>query len=190
MDHMGLHTDLTAVQAVSATLPVADGAVMSGLPYERRLSSPCRLTLAAKLGSGIDGAWWPYTTSIARELPDLIDTLCMPLGQVVDIGINWSPFEGVPDLDLINRRGVAVTPGRETRRLRVMALTGTRTRADLMVVPWQTSTALAVMVLRRAAGLPILSAHQHTRAFQTADAIVRAVRTQDAIIPTFAESPR
>lgn len=188
MDHVGLHTDLTAVQAISAVSAVADGGVMSGRPHERRLSSPCRLTLAAKLGSGVDGAWWPYTASIARELPDLIDTLCRPLGQVVDIGVNWSPFEGVRDLDLLNRRGVAATQGRETRRLRVIVLTGTRTRAHLMVVPWHTSTALAVLVLRQAAGLPILSAHQHTRAFQTADAVVRAVRTRDALIPTFAES--
>lgn len=189
MDHAGLDTDLTAVQAVSATLPVADGAVMGGPPFGRRLSSPCRLTLAAELGSGVNGAWWPYTASIARELPELIDTLCKPLGQVVDIGVNWSPFEGVPDLDLIHRRGVAATPGQETRRLRVMAITGTRGRANLMVVPWHTTTALAVMVLRRAAGLPILSAHQDTRAFQTADAIVRAARTQDGLIPTFADSP-
>ena len=50
---------------------------------------------------------------MARELPDLIDALREPLGQVIDIGINWSPLEGVPDLDLLNRRGVAATPGRE-----------------------------------------------------------------------------
>lgn len=184
MDHAELATDLTAAQAVSAGLAAADGGVMGG----RRVSSPCRVTLAAELGSGVNGAWWPYTASIARELSDLIETLCRPLGQVVDIGVNWSPFEGVPDLDLINRRGVAATPGRETRRLRVMAITGSRGRANLMVVPWHTSTALAVMVLRQAAGLPILSAHQDTRACQTADAIVRAARTQDGLIPTLAES--
>lgn len=189
MDDAGLHTDLTAVQVVSASLPVAAGDVTGGPPYARRLSHPCRLTLAAELVRRVNGAWWPYTASIARELPDLIETLCEPLGQVVDIGVNWSPFEGVPDLDLINRRGVAATPGRETRRLRVMAVTGTRGRANLMVVPWHTSTALAVMVLRQAAGLPILSAHQDTRAFQIADAIVRAARTQDGLIPTFAGSP-
>jgi hypothetical protein len=43
------------------------------------------------------------------------------------------------------------------------------------------------MVLRHAADLPILFAHQHTLAFQAAAAIVRAVRTQDARIPTPAD---
>jgi hypothetical protein len=180
-------TDLNAIQAVSATVPVAESGIMCGALYGRRVTSPCRLTLAGELGGGLDGAWWPHSTSIARELPDLIAALREPLGQAVDIAVNWSPFEGVPDLDLLNRRGVAATPGRESRRLRVMAITGTRARADVLVVPWQTSTALAVMVLRHAAGLPILSVHQQTLAFQAAAAIVRAVRTQDARIPTPAD---
>jgi hypothetical protein len=41
----------------------------------RRLSSPVRFTLAAELGGSLDGAWWPHTASIGRELPDLIDAL-------------------------------------------------------------------------------------------------------------------
>ena len=124
----------------------------------RRLSSPVRFTLASELGDSLDGAWWPHTASIARELPDLIEALREPLGQIVDIGLNWSPLEGVPDLDLLNRRGVAATPGRETRRFRVMTL----------------------MLLRQAADLPVMYAHQHTSAFETAGVIVAAARGQDA----------
>jgi hypothetical protein len=146
----------------------------------RRLSSPVRFTLASALGDGLDGAWWPHTASIARELPDLIDALCERLGQIIDIGLNWSPLEGVPDLDLLNRRGVAATPGRETRRFRVMTLTGSNARANLLVVPCRTSTALAIMLLRLAADLPVMYAHQHTPAFETAGAIVTAARGQDA----------
>ena len=81
---------------------------MTSEPAGRRLSSPVRFTLATELGDGLDGAWWPHTASIARELPDLIEALREPLGQVVDIGLNWSPLEGVPDLDLLNRRGLKV----------------------------------------------------------------------------------
>jgi Family of unknown function (DUF5994) len=144
------------------------------------LSSPVRFTLASELGDGLDGAWWPHTASIARELPDLIDALRDPLGQILDIGLNWSPLEGVPDLDLLNRRGVAATPGRETRRFRIMTVTGSEARADLLVVPSRTSTALAIMLLRQAADLPVMYAHQHTPAFETAGAIVAAARGQDA----------
>jgi hypothetical protein len=125
---------------------------------------------------------------MARELPDLTDALREPLGQVIDIGVNWSPLQGVPDLDLLNRRGVAATPGRETRQLRVMTITGAHARANLLVIPCRTSTALAVMLLRQAADLPILYAHQNTAAFQTACAIVSAARAQDAPIATPVDS--
>ena len=155
---------------------------------ERRLSSPVRFTLASELGVGIDGAWWPHTASIARELPELIDAVRPRLGRVIDIGLNWSPLEGVPDLDLLNRRGVAATPGRETRQLRVMTVTGSQARANLLVVPCRTSPALAVMVLRQAADLPILHAHQQMPAFEAACAILRAAREQVAPHATTADS--
>jgi hypothetical protein len=155
---------------------------------ERRLSSPVRFTLSSGLGDGLDGAWWPHSASIARELPELIDAVRARLGRVIDIGLNWSPLEGVPDLDLLNRRGVAATPGRETRHLRVMTITGTQARANLLVVPCRTSPALAVMVLRRAADLPIQYAHQQMPAFEAACAILRAARDQDAPRATAAGS--
>lgn len=161
---------------------------MTTEPNGRRMSSPVRFTLASELGDGLDGAWWPHTASIARELPDLIDALREPLGQIIDIGLNWSPLEGVPDLDLLNRRGVAATPGRETRRFRVMTLTGSDAKANLLVVPCRTSTALAIMLLRQAADLPVMYAHQHTSAFETAGVIVAAARGQDAPSPTPVDS--
>ena len=61
--------------------------------YGRRLSSPVRFTLASNLGSGLDGAWWPRTASIARELSDLADALRESLGQVIDHRANASGHE-------------------------------------------------------------------------------------------------
>ena len=57
----------------------------------RQLSGRTRLTLVSELGGALDGAWWPYTSSVAKELPELIEALERPLGQIVDIGVNWSP---------------------------------------------------------------------------------------------------
>jgi Family of unknown function (DUF5994) len=151
---------------------------MTSEVHARRLSSPVRFTLASNLGSGLDGAWWPHTVSIARELSALADAVRKPLGQIIDISVNWSPLQGVPDLDLLNRRGVAATPGRDNRHLRVMMITGSRARARLLVVPCRTSIALAVMLLRQAADLPVLYEHQHTTAFHTAGVIVRTARAQ------------
>jgi hypothetical protein len=155
----------------------------------RRMAGPTRLTLASVLGDDLDGAWWPHTASVARELPDLIDALRDPLGEIIDIGVSWSPIEGVVDLDSFNRRGVDALPGWKARHQRVMTVTGSLARARLLVVPCRTTTALAVLVLRRAAGLPILPSHLDTPAYQAADDIVRAARAECAMRARLAESP-
>ena len=144
------------------------------------MTDPIRMTLAPEVGDTICGAWWPYTASMARELPGLIERLHEPLGQVADIDINWSSLHGVPNFDALGRRGAVPLPGQETRRHRVMTLTGTVARTHLLIVPSDTTKGLAVMVLRCAADLPVLTMHQNTDAFRTAEAIVRAARAQQA----------
>jgi Family of unknown function (DUF5994) len=151
---------------------------LSPLDRRRRLASPTRITLAPVLGDDLNGAWWPHTQSIARELPELIDALHDSLGQVVDIGVNWSAFDGVLDLDSLSRRGIDAIPGWKERHQRVMTVTGNQARANLLVVPARTTTALAVMVLRQSAGLPILHQHVDTPAYRAADEIVRAARAE------------
>ena len=150
-------------------------------PDRRRLASPTRVTLASVLGDDdLDGAWWPHTASVARELPELIDALDERLGQIIDIGVNWSAFDGVLDLDSLTRRGIDAIPGWKARHQRVMTVTGSHARVNLLVVPCRTTTALAVMVLRQAAGLPILPSHLDTPAYRAADDIVRAARAECA----------
>ena len=145
----------------------------------RRLASPTRLTLAPILGDDeLDGAWWPHTTNIARELPELISALGDRLGRIMDIAVNWSAFEGVLDLDSLTR--AETIPGFKARQQRVMTITGSHARANLLVVPCRTTTALAVMVLRQAAALPILPSHLTTPAYHAADNIVRAARAECA----------
>jgi Family of unknown function (DUF5994) len=144
----------------------------------RRLTGPVRLTLGPELRDAIGGAWWPYTSSMARELPGLIDALREPLGEVIDIGVNWSSLERVPDLDQLSRSGAVPLPGQETRHHRVMTVTGSTAQVHLLIVPSDTTKGLAVMILRTAAQLPILAIHQHTDAFRTAATIVQAARAQ------------
>ena len=158
---------------------------MTGALKRQHLAGPTRLTLVSELGGALDGGWWPYRPSIAKELPELIEALEPPLGQIVDIGVNWSSLDGVPDLDSLHYRGNAAVPGRNNRPQRVMTVTGSRACARLLVVPWRTSTALAVMLLRRAAGLPVFSVHRDTDAFRTAEDIVCAARAEH---PMFSSS--
>ena len=96
---------------------------MSAL-HDRRSESPIRLTLASQLGGDLDGAWWPHTPSEARELPELIEALREPLGEIIDIGVNWSPLDGVPDLDSLSR--VSAIPGHQIPQVRVITMTGRR----------------------------------------------------------------
>jgi hypothetical protein len=129
--------------------------------------NPLRLTLASRLGNKIDGAWWPRTGLISRELTELVSALDVRLGQVIDINVNWSALQRQHDLNWDYWQGI---------RPHVMTVDGRDARAKLLIVPHRTGTALAVMVLRRAAGLPVFAAHLDSRAFQTADCIVRVAR--------------
>lgn len=152
---------------------------MTSPPTRRRRDDSIRLTLASELGQPIDGAWWPQTSSVAHELPGLIEALEPVLGQIVDVGVNWSALAGTPDLDKMNWRVGSVIADKDTSHHRVITVTGNQSRVRLLVVPCRTSTALAVMLLRQAARLPIMSIHRDTDAYRLADGIVRAARAEN-----------
>jgi hypothetical protein len=152
---------------------------MNSAARGRRLASPVRLTLAFDLGGDLDGAWWPHTASVARELPELTDALFRRLGRIIDISVNWSSLTGPPDHDSLHRPNTA-DPGRMISRQRLMTITGREAAATLLVVPSRTASVLAAVVLRRAAGLPITAVERNTQAFQTADEIVRAARAESS----------
>ena len=133
----------------------------------RHSASPVRLTLAPKLGNKVDGAWWPRTGLISRELRELISLLDVRLGHVIDINVNWSSLQRQPDLNWAWWQGI---------HPHIMTVGGRDARAKLLIVPHRTGTALAVMILRRAAGLPIYAAHRDSQACHTAECIVRVAR--------------
>ena len=151
---------------------------MSGAGPNRRLASPVRVTLAFQLGSDLDGAWWPHTASLANELPELTEALFKRIGRIIDISINWSSVAGSPDLDSLNRPRIADSARPVAQR--IMTVTGSKALAKLIVIPSRTSTSLAVMVLRRAADLPIGGADRKSQRFLTADHIVQAARAESA----------
>ncbi|WP_081288470.1 DUF5994 family protein [Mycobacterium asiaticum] len=146
----------------------------------RRLASPVRLTLAHVLGSAIDGAWWPHTASIARELPELIDVLSPRLGEIVDISVNWSSLQASPDLDVLCGAKPSL-PGNLAIRQRLMTVSGSHASANLLVVPCRTSGPLAVMLLRQAADLPIMPIEIDSQMFRAGDHIVRAARAESEL---------
>ena len=93
---------------------------MNGLTGARRCARPARIALATLLGGDIDGAWWPHTGSAAAELPGLIEALHKPLGEIIDISVNWSATEAPPDLN--SMRYAMSTPGSQGGRQRLMVV--------------------------------------------------------------------
>lgn len=147
----------------------------------RRLTSPVRISLAPQSGGIVDGAWWPRDACLAHELADLIDAVRQPLGAITDITVNWPSTEGTRDLD--SRR--FVSPINKTQpyntHLHVMVLIGRHARANLLIVPYLTTSNLAVMVLRLAARMAISDAQQATETFRIADCIVRTACAEHAM---------
>jgi hypothetical protein len=156
-------------------LPV-DTAVSMPHLRGRHGTNPIRVCVARELGHDIDGAWWPRVDRIANELPSLVTVLTPLLGDIKSINVNWSPLQRPPDLNW---------PGWEQKRQHVMTVNGWEACANLLIVPYATNTALALMVLRLAADLPIDTADRNKRAFATAGSILCAAQRQcDLPAPT------
>lgn len=135
----------------------------------RRRANPVRICVAHALGRDIDGAWWPRVDRINYELPALVAVLTPLLGNITTIQVNWPPLQRPPDFNW---------PGWEYKRQHVITLNGEDACANLLIIPYATYSALALMVLRRAAGLPIELADRSKPAFVTAGSILQAAQQQ------------
>ena len=145
---------------------------MIGPAVGRCQANSLRLTLAVELGHEIDGAWWPHADRITNELPNLVAVLTPLLGDIDSINVNWSPLQRPPDL---NWRGW------EHKRQHVMTLRGAHHSANLLIISYATHSALAIMLMRCAANLPIDVADRAKLAFSTAGSILRAAQQQRAV---------
>jgi hypothetical protein len=152
---------------------------MNGMTGTRRLARPVRLALARQLGADIDGAWWPYTASVADELPQLIGALHNPLGEIVDICINWSATQGPRELYETVSGSRSASDGHPGRQ-RLMVVEGRLGCANLLVVPHMTSQALGVMVMRCASAKSFSGAERDTQMFEIADCVMRAAQLESA----------
>lgn len=130
-----------------------------------------RLCVASELGHDIDGAWWPRTDKMTSELPRLVAAMTSLLGDVTSINVNWPPLQRPPDFNW---------GGWQHKRQHVMTLHGLHECANLLIIPYETHNALAVMLLRRAANLPVSATDHSKPAFSTAGAILLAAQRQSA----------
>ena len=136
-----------------------------------RSANPFRLSVSSHLGGDIDGAWWPRVDRMTVELPGLIAALTPLLGDITSINVNWPHLQRPPDFNW---------PGWEHKPQHVMTINGGKARVNLLIIPYTTYSGLALMVLRRAASLPVLPADRDKPAFVTAGTILQAAMTQRA----------
>jgi len=160
------------VQAEEANL-------MTSPRLSRRTASPVRVSLSADRGGDIDGAWWPRTATMARELPDLIEAVFPTLGEIIDISVNWSANSPTPVLSTMAPE-IAARIGGNAPHHRLMFLVGRSVVTKLLVIPAMTAPALAIMVLRQAGrrGIPELDCG--TKEFEAADRVMCAARAESA----------
>jgi hypothetical protein len=102
-----------------------------------------------------DGGWWPRSRDPATELPTLIAAVTDRLNPVRRITLNAAAWDGRPQI-------IMTTEGREVRLdwfgaggAHTISLIGSRrSRLDLVMIPSDTATILALVCLAIAAGAP------------------------------------
>ncbi|MFG2456980.1 DUF5994 family protein [Streptomyces sp. NPDC048523] len=99
----------------------------------------------------LDGAWWPRSRDLSQELPGLADVLDPLWGRITRIAVNPRHWPIIPPRVFVN--GHVVKVGWFTSELdphKILLLSGTSGRWDLLVVPPETTTPSAARLMAAA----------------------------------------
>ncbi|MCB5163465.1 DUF5994 family protein [Streptomyces bambusae] len=97
----------------------------------------------------LDGAWWPRSRDVERELPALIGALSEHLGPITRVGLDASAWNGLPTRLVVDGRVVHLDSdpvGDDT----VLVTRGDRDHFALLVVPPDTTPDAARTAMARA----------------------------------------
>jgi hypothetical protein len=101
----------------------------------------------------VDGSWWPQTRDPAAELPALIASVTDRLGMVDRIALNTDAWDTRPQQIMIVGQQVVRLDWSGTWDTHTIRLTGRdSSHLNLLVIPPDTATALALTCLAIAAG--------------------------------------
>ncbi|MGW2628596.1 DUF5994 family protein [Streptomyces chattanoogensis] len=121
---------------------------------EREPSSPARLsfTPAGSPPGLLDGAWWPRSRDLFRELPALTDVLDARWGRITHVTVNPVHWPVVPRKVPVNGHTVHVGwfAGEQDAN-KLILLSYTAGRWDLLVIPPETGAAAAARLMSAAA---------------------------------------
>ncbi|MFF7278672.1 DUF5994 family protein [Streptomyces griseorubiginosus] len=99
----------------------------------------------------LDGAWWPRSRDLSDELPALADVLDPLWGRITRIAVNPRYWPVIPQRIFVN--GHVVKVGWFTTELdphKILLLSGTSGRWDLLVIPPEVSAPSAARLMTAA----------------------------------------
>ncbi|WP_328806139.1 DUF5994 family protein [Streptacidiphilus fuscans] len=168
------------------------------LPSPRRESPALRLALRStdtpstlRIGA-LDGAWWPRSDDLARELPSLVEMLDRLWGRITRVNVNPTNWQPLPHEVPVPGHVVKVgwfTTEQDPHKLLLMSYR--LGRWDLLVIPPQTSQAAAARLMAAATdqdgapGASEIIAAEHGR---HADADLLAAPPSDSVPESVWES--
>ncbi|MGG8409054.1 DUF5994 family protein [Streptomyces sp. 12297] len=122
-------------------------------PRDLAAQLPARLSLTPKtmLAGQLDGAWWPYSRDLEAELPVLVAALVEPWGRITRVTVNPSRWPVVPHTVPVAGQTLHVGWFTEQDPDKLILLSYTVGRWDLLVVPPDTGRASAARLMAAAA---------------------------------------
>ncbi|WP_405491232.1 DUF5994 family protein [Streptomyces sp. NBC_00096] len=112
-----------------------------------------RLSLTPKtaLAGQLDGAWWPYSRDLAAELPALAAALVEPWGRITRVTVNPARWPVVPHTVSVPGQTLHVGWFTEQDPDKLILLSYTVGRWDLLVIPPETGPVAAARLMAAAA---------------------------------------
>ncbi|MGP3687096.1 DUF5994 family protein [Streptomyces sp. IBSNAI002] len=122
-------------------------------PRDLAAELPARLSLTPKstLAGRLDGAWWPLSRNLEAELPRLLAALDEPWGRITRVTVNPTRWPVVPHTVAMDGRTLHVGWFTEQDPDKLILLSYTVGRWDLLVIPPETAPAAAARLMAAAA---------------------------------------
>ncbi|WP_030816403.1 DUF5994 family protein [Streptomyces sp. NRRL F-2799] len=120
---------------------------------ERPLSAPARLSLAPSdsVPGLLDGAWWPRSRDLLREIPTLTDALDACWARITHVTVNPTHWPVIPRKVPVTGHTVRVGWfAAEQDPNKVILLSYRSGRLDLLVIPPETEPAAAARLMAAA----------------------------------------
>ncbi|MEU3690953.1 DUF5994 family protein [Streptomyces narbonensis] len=115
------------------------------------LSARLSLTPKTTRAGLLDGAWWPRSRDLTAELPSLVDALEGPYGRITRVTVNPTRWPVVPHKVPATGHTVHIGWFTEQDPDKMILLSYTVGRCDLLVIPPETEPAAAARLMTAAA---------------------------------------